>query len=171
LNTPARESVRRLRPTRRREDMYEDRNGLASSMETIKSIAAVIATVIGLIVMVIGLKYTVDIFYFIYDALRTPELLNGMIQDMANSIGGDAFTLNVGKKVFPMANIMALMVYCGGSVALAWVAMGLIRTGARIVSWTSGDREAVKQILHYAFGNAMRPKMQTTEDRVKRKLG
>jgi len=36
---------------------------------------------------------------------------------------------------------------------LAWVAIAIMLTGAKIVSWTSSEKEAIKRILKYTFGS------------------
>ncbi len=128
----------------------------ASGMETFKKITVMAATCIGLLIILIGLKYTVDIFNLIYDALKEPEQLHEILVRLGENIGGDALDVTVGKKTIPISMIMALMVFCGGAVVLAWLAMALMQTGGKIVSWTAGDREAVKKILQYAFGDAMK---------------
>ncbi|MEZ4528804.1 MAG: hypothetical protein R2941_23075 [Desulfobacterales bacterium] len=130
----------------------------SSGMETLKSAAAFAATCIGLIIMLFGLKYSIDIFNLIYDALRDPEKIHEILIRLGENIGGDALDVTIGKKIIPISMIISLMVFCGGSVILAWLAMALMQTGGKIVSWTSGDREAVKKILQYAFGEAMKPK-------------
>ncbi|MGE0085193.1 MAG: hypothetical protein AB7S75_12320 [Desulfococcaceae bacterium] len=127
-------------------------------IETLKSAAAFAATCIGLIIMLFGLKYSIDIFNLIYDALREPEKIHEILIRLGENIGGEALDVTVGKKIIPISMIISLMVFCGGSVILAWLAMALMQTGGKIVSWTSGDREAVKKILQYTFGEAMRPK-------------
>ncbi len=130
----------------------------SSGIETLKSAAAFAATCIGLVIMLFGLKYSIDIFNLIYDALRDPEKIHEILIRLGENIGGEALDVTIGKKIIPISMIISLMVFCGGSVILAWLAMALMQTGGKIVSWTSGDREAVKKILEYTFGEAMRPK-------------
>lgn len=130
-------------------------------VETIKSIISLIATCIGLAIIIIGLKYATDIFRLIFIILESPTYLTGPIQQMAESIGGSAFDLNFGDRAVPLANIMALTVYCGGALLSAWLTLALMHTGAKIVSLTAGDRGAVKKILQSAFGKNQQPKTTT----------
>ena len=55
-------------------------------------------------------------------------------------------------RAVPLARVIAVIVLGGGSLLLAWLALGIMLTGAKIVSWTAGDREAVKKILTHVFG-------------------
>ena len=128
------------------------------AVETVKKIISLIATFIGLAVIIVGLKYSIDIFQLIFTILKSPASLTGPIQQMASSIGGSAFDLKLTDRSIPLANIMALTVYCCGALLSAWLTMALMHTGAKIVSLTAGDRNAVKQLLRSAFGSSQQPK-------------
>jgi len=129
------------------------------AVEIIKKIISLIATCLGLAIIIIGLKYAMDIFQLIFTILKSPVLLTVPIQEMAQSIGGSAFDLKLENRAVPLANIIALTVYCGGALLSAWLTLALMHTGAKIVSLTVGDKNAVKQILQSAFGNS--PQLKT----------
>jgi hypothetical protein len=135
------------------------------AVEIIKKIISLIATCLGLAIILIGLKYAMDMFELIFTILKSPMYLTGPIQQMAESIGGRAFDLKLENRAVPLANIMALMVYCGGALLSAWLTLALMHTGAKIVSLTAGDRSAVKQLLQSAFGNSMQPKTAAENDK------
>jgi hypothetical protein len=137
------------------------------AVETIKKIISLLATFIGLAVIIVGLKYAIDIFQLIFTILKSPASLTGPIQQMASSIGGNAFDLKLTDRTVPLANIIALMVYCGGALLSAFLTLALMHTGAKIVSLTAGDRSAVKQLLQSAFGSSMQPKETVKEDDIK----
>ena len=137
------------------------------AVETIKKIISLIATFIGLAVIIVGLKYAIDIFQLIFTILKSPASLTGPIQQMASSIGGSAFDLKLPDRTVPLANIMALIVYCGGALLSAFLTLALMHTGAKIVSLTAGDRSAVKQLLQNAFGSSLQPKETAKEDDIK----
>ncbi len=138
-----------------------------SAVETIKKIISLLATFIGLAVIIVGLKYAIDIFQLIFTILKSPASLTGPIQQMASSIGGSAFDLKLPDRTVPLANILALMVYCGGAFLSAFLTLALMHTGAKIVSLTAGDRSAVKQLLQSAFGNSMQTKDTAKDDDIK----
>lgn len=122
------------------------------SVETVKNIASLVATCIGLAIIVIGLRYTMEIFQLVFTILKSPAYLAGVIQEMADSIGGSAFDLRLDGRTVPLANIMALTVYCCGAFLVAWLTLAMMHTGAKIVSLTAGDRSAVKHLIRSAMG-------------------
>jgi hypothetical protein len=137
------------------------------AVEIIKKIISLLATCIGLAIIIIGLKYATDIFQLIFTIVKSPEHLTDPIQQMAKSIGGSAFDLKLEGRAVPLANIMALMVYCGGALLSAWLTLALMHTGAKIVSLTAGDRSAVKQLLRSAFGSSLPSKTAAEENDIK----
>lgn len=127
-------------------------------VDTAKKIIGCIATCIGLVVIVIGLKYAIDIFQLIFAMLKTPSALTDPVQQLAATFGGNAFDIKLPDRTLPLAKIIALIIYCCGALLSAFLTMALMQTGAKIVSLTAGDRSAVKQLLQSAFGNRARPK-------------
>ena len=127
------------------------------AVETVKSIVSLVATCIGLAIIIIGLRYTMEIFQLVFTILKSPAYLAGVIQEMADSIGGSAFDLRLDGRVVPLANIMALTVYCCGAFLIAWLTLAMMHTGAKIVSLTSGDRTAVKDLLQGVLGRLAPP--------------
>ncbi|MGD9947361.1 MAG: hypothetical protein AB7U29_02650 [Desulfobulbus sp.] len=139
--------------------MYrENRESSVSVVEILKLIISCLATCIGLIVIVIGLKYAMDVFQLVFTLLHSPFSLAEPIQQLAASFGGNAFDINLSDRTVPLAKIIALVVYCFGVFTCAFLTMALMQTGAKIVSLTTGDRSAVKQLLQSAFGRRLQPK-------------
>jgi hypothetical protein len=134
--------------------MANKENASVSVVETAKSVVSLIATCLGLAIIIIGLRYAVEVFQLVFTILESPAYLTGVIQEMARSIGGQAFDLVLDGRAVPLANIMALTVYCCGAFLIAWLTLGLMHTGAKIVSLTAGDRSAVKHLLQSAFGKS-----------------
>jgi hypothetical protein len=140
---------------------------LAPAVETIKTIISLIATCIGLAIIIIGLKYAMDIFQLIFTILKSPTYLTDPIQQITEIIGGSASDRRLeGGTVF-LAKIVALTVYCCGALLCAWLTLALMHTGAKIVSLNIGDRNAVKKLLQSAFGKSLQPKATVKEDDVK----
>ena len=88
---------------------------------------------------------------------------------MASSFGGSAFDLKLSDRTVPLANIMALMLYCCGALLSAFLTLALMHTGAKIVSLTAGDRSAVKQLLQSAFGSSLQPKAAADDQERKKR--
>jgi len=127
-------------------------------VEIIKGVVSLIATCIGLAIIIIGLKYTMEIFQLIFSILQSPSHLTEPIRQLADSIGGSVFDIKLEDRAIPMANLIALAVYCGGGLLSAWLTLAIMQTGAKIVALTAGDRSAVTRILKTAFGKRMEPK-------------
>jgi hypothetical protein len=127
-------------------------------VEIIKSVISLIATCVGLAIIIIGLKYTMEIFQLIFSILQSPSNLTEPIRQLAESIGGNVFDITLEDRAIPMANLIALTVYCGGGLVSGWLTLAIMQTGAKIVSLTAGDRSAVTRILKTAFGKRMEPK-------------
>ena len=47
----------------------------------------------------------------------------------------------------------------GRGFMLTWIALGFIIAGAKVISWTLSDREAVKKLLVHAFGSTRKPQV------------
>lgn len=136
-------------------------------VETIKNFISLIATCIGLAIIVIGLKYTMDIFLLIFSILKTPTLLQEPIRQIAEIIGGVAFDRKLEGGTMFLANIIALTIYCCGALVCAWLTLALMQTGAKIVSLNLGDQHAVKKILQSAFGKSSQPKVSNREEQLR----
>ncbi len=134
-------------------------DNLKTKIEMIKIVTGIVAMLVGLIVIICGLKYSIDIFSYLFGAIKDPQKLEETLELWSVTLGGEAFSLSFGKKVIPLSMIMSTMVLGGGVLILAWLALAMMQTGAKIVSLTmGGDRSAVKNILQHAYGNSPRSK-------------
>ena len=138
----------------------------SSVVEIIRNIISLLATCVGLVVIIIGLKYAMDIFQLIFSILKSPTYLTDPIQQMAGVIGGSALELSWEGRAAFLANLLALVVYFCGILLCAWLTLALMSTGAKIISLTAGDRSAVKKLLQGAFGNSMQSKAATGKDNI-----
>ena len=145
--------------------MLFNTEGSSPILDSVKLIISLAATCLGLAVIIIGLKYATDIFQLIFTMLKSPTVLTEPIQQMAESIGGSAFDIRLKDRSVPLANLMALTVYCCGALLSAWLTLALMHTGAKIVALTAGDRTAVKHLLQSAFSNNPQPKAEMENQR------
>ena len=133
-------------------------------LEICKRIVQILATCLGLVIIVIGLYYAVEVFRFILSMLKSPSILTVPVQELADSFGGRAYDLKLTDRTIPLANLIALTVYCCGVLAAAFLTMAFMQTGAKIVSLTVGDRIAVKQLLQDAFRGRAQAREQADDD-------
>lgn len=132
-------------------------------IEMLKALVSLLATLIGLAVIIIGLIYAIEIFQLIFSFLRSPASLAEPVQQLATSFGGNTYDLKLTDRTIPLAKIIALVIYCSGVLLSAFLTMALMQTGAKLVSLTAGDRAAVKQLLQSAFGRRAQPKESATK--------
>lgn len=136
-----------------------------SGVEIAKKIVSLVTTFIGLAVILIGLRYALEMFGLIFGLLKNPEGLMLPVQQLARSIGGSAFDLRLSDRSVPLANIMALVAYGFGAVLCAWLTLAMMHTGARIVSLALGDKETIRQLLLGFAGGLRAARDRETERR------
>jgi hypothetical protein len=117
----------------------------------------------GLITMATGLVYAVKIFTLILGALKSPEGVQVLIAQWAVALGGDQLNIALTDSTLPGAKLLAVSSLGMLVAILSWISVALITTGGKILSWTLGDKEAIRKILAYAFGPARKPAMRRPE--------
>jgi hypothetical protein len=125
-------------------------------------VARLIATGLGIITIVVGLYCSTRIFFGILGVLNSPEGFQAVYQQWVNAVGGKELDIRIDEDPFPVANLVAILVLGVGSLVLAWIALAIMLTGAKIVTWTSSDRQAIKKILKEAFGSGGPPRYDGT---------
>lgn len=113
-----------------------------------------VCAVLGIIAIVIGLVYAVRVFGWVHTALLNPSGFQERLVLWSAAVGGEKLDVVTGDTVYHAANFMAILVLGGGTVILAWIAMGLIVGGGKIVAWTVSERDAIRRILVQALGAA-----------------
>lgn len=131
---------------------------IEQALETIKKIISLVATCVGLVIIIIGLKYAMDIFQLIFVILKSPSYMTDPVQQITEIISGRVSDHKFDGGPISLTKIMAMTVYCCGVLLSAWLSMALMHAGAKIVSLNVGDRSAVKKLLQSAFGKRMQPK-------------
>lgn len=126
-------------------------------LQTFLDAMRILATVLGMILMVIGLIYVSKLFYGIYNALQDPEAFGPLLEQWAQVMGGEDLSLITPQKEYDVSRLVAIVVLGGGAYVLIRLALGLLTAGAKIISITAGDRAAVKKILTTAFGPQAKP--------------
>jgi len=135
----------------------EDRGGGAGIHEAMGSVVRMLASGLGIVAIVIGLYFATKIFLGVYDAVKSPEDFQALFAQWVDAVGGKQLDVKLESGTFPLAHVLATAVLGLATMVLAWIATGIMLTGAKIVSWTSSEREAVKRILKYTFGSGKAP--------------
>jgi hypothetical protein len=128
----------------------------AASVEKLRDALRVIATLIGVIAIVVGFFFAMRLFGSLYSGLTEPEKVNSTIDRWEWTLGGRELDLVIEGKHYPLARPLAIALVGGGTIVLVWIVLGIMVTGAKIVSVTASDMEAIKRILRHAFGAEMK---------------
>lgn len=128
----------------------------AASVEKLRDALRVIATLIGVIAIVVGLFFAIRLFGALYSGLAKPEKFDSTIDKWEMTLGGEDMDLIIEGRNYPFARPLAIALLGGGTFLLVWIVLGIMITGAKIVSVTTSDMEAIKRILRHAFGAEMK---------------
>jgi len=140
-------------------DNYNKNDENASlSMQPFFQFFRIASSAMGLIIIVYGFLWSKGLFELTYQAIKNPEFLQNHIIKWINLLSLESMNNLAQGGEITIAPLIAIILMGLGLIILVKIAMGIILIGAKIVLWTSSDREAVKQILIYAFGKG---KMRT----------
>lgn len=114
-----------------------------------------IATLTGILTILIGLWLAVKLFGAIAQGLQSPDAFKATFQQWTAVLGGDQLKVKLGEQELVIGPTLAVGAVGMGLSLLTWLSLGIMLTGAKIVSWTSGDREAVKRVLQHALGGRL----------------
>jgi len=123
------------------------------TLENVLVILRLLAAGLGVAAVAIGLFFAVKVFCAVFATLQEPEHFRPLLEEWTTVLGKEDLDLVIGEDTLPLARILATLVLGGGTVALTWIALGLVGAGAKVVSWTTSDREAIKRILRETFGS------------------
>lgn len=140
----------------RREDRPDPGDLPVGEVDTLAALGRIIrfgVTLFGVGVMLLGGFLAASLFFELSVALREPEKLQDVVQKWGEVAGGDALSLPTpdADKPLPLARPAGMCALGFAALLLAYLAMGILTCGARIVVWTTDDRKAVKDILDYAW--------------------
>ena len=124
------------------------------TLHSLLQIIRAIAAILGVIAIGIGLVYTTRVFDAVFTALHAPGAFQAHLDKWMLAVGGEQLDIVIAGTTYHGARSIAIMVLGSGATILAWISMGLVLAGAKTVSWTLSDREAVKKLLVHAFGPA-----------------
>ncbi len=134
----------------------QNQDNSPSTVQSLKAFISLAASIAGIVIMLYGFKLCIDIFTLIYGALTEPEQIASVINQWAQTPALKSLTFTLGERTFSMAHISAIIIGGGCALLLGWLAISIMQTGGRIISWTSNEEEAIKKILKSAFGPGMK---------------
>lgn len=114
------------------------------------------ASVVGIVTILIGLWLALKLFGAVAEGLRSPDAFSETWKQWAAVVGGDGLKLKIGEEEVAFAPAASVAAVGMGLCLLTWLSLGVMLTGAKIVAWASGEREAVKRVLQHALGGKSR---------------
>lgn len=127
--------------------------GSSESFSTmLESGVRMLASLLGIVIIIVGLFLTLKTFSLLYDGLTDPNGFAPILQQLRDAIGGDKAKIQVNGQELQLAPMLAVFTLGTGMFVLTWLSLGVMLTGAKIISWMSGEREAIKRILRHSLG-------------------
>jgi len=123
----------------------------------LRELLRVIAAVLGIIAIAAGLYLSITLFVTVKDGLKDPESVAPTIARWARLLAEEDATFEFAGGEHPAGTALAVAVVGGGALLLMWIAVGLLSAGARVVSRTISDIEAVKKLAAEIMRSSGRP--------------
>lgn len=132
----------------------QNKDGALMNPQPLLQFIRALAAILGLISIIIGLTYATRMFSLGLETLRSPEIFQVHLDKWAEAVGGEDLNVMIEGTTLDVARGVALLILGGGATILAWISLAFISIGAKTVSWTLSDHEAIKKMLIHAFGVA-----------------
>lgn len=139
----------------RERPLNEDDGGI--SMQSVMQGVRVAGALLGMLAIILGLVYATRVFDLVLNTLFDPAAFGVHLDKWVEALGGEQLDLTLGDQTFRGSRYTAVTILGSGVVILTWIALGFIIAGAKVISWTLSDREAVKKLLVHAFGSTRKP--------------
>jgi hypothetical protein len=117
---------------------------------------------VGVIAILIGVVYAGHLLSLIRTLLSSTEETS-LIANFAELLGGAELVAPTVHGPVPLAMPLAVLFFIVGLLIFGWLALGLIITGAKVVSYCLTDRKSIKELLTYAFGPKAKPEELISE--------
>ena len=124
----------------------------AFSTGMIESNLRLCARLFGLAALAGGLWAVWQLFREVQFRLRDPGTFGAMLREWVTAIDGPHMTVQHQGVEVSLAPFVVVLTLGGATFLLGWLAISLMVTGAKIIYWTSSEREAVKRILEHTLG-------------------
>ena len=125
----------------------QEESGRSFNVQTVQQMIRAAGAVLGLVVIIIGIVYATRIFSMVSAALHNPGGFEAVLKSWVAAVGGDRLDFVVPDiTTYHAANLVALAVMGVGTMILAWMSIGLILVGAKVLSWSLSDRIPEKSL-------------------------
>jgi hypothetical protein len=139
----------------------ERRDDSGLGLQLFKQIIQICGGVVGVIAMVVGLVYAAKMLKLLLEALSAAAEGTHPVMSLAEMLGGPELVWPTEFGAVPLAVPFAIVLLVAALVVVGWLSLGLILTGAKVLTFCLGDREAMKELLAYALGLKKTPDGKT----------
>ena len=121
----------------------------SSSLPPISFVAVgrTLAGAVGVGILGTGLWLTIKVFFVIFGALKDPQGARPVVEEWAQTLGGDGLMVEIAGTSLDVAKVLAAVLVGGAAFLLAFLALRIMVAGAKILQWVVSDRAALKRIL------------------------
>jgi len=126
------------------------------SIQSVLGAIRALTAVLGIVLILVGIVFVMRMFSVIFNNVQNPEAGGALIADWAEVLGGERLNVPLPEGVFEVAPLAAALVVGMGGLVLAWISIGIVIAGAKLVSWRVTDREAMKRMLRTVMGKKRR---------------
>jgi hypothetical protein len=113
----------------------------ASPMDLVIAAARIMALLAGVVLILVGAIYAVQVFFSVGGLLKDPAQLGAPVKRVEEVISADKLTMNVGGEQVEPGGTISLCLLLLWYMFWAWIPLALIAAGGRLVAAGSRLRE------------------------------
>jgi hypothetical protein len=115
-----------------------------SPMDLLLGGARILTLMAGVVLILVGVVYAVQVFLTVGSLLKNPTGLEGPVKAMEKVISAEQMALNINGQAIPFGGAVALLLMFLWYVFWAWIPLAIIAAGGRLVSAGTQMRESRK---------------------------
>ncbi len=127
-----------------------------SPLELVMAGARIFTLVAGLLLILVGSVYAVEVFWSVGSLLKDPAGLEGPVKSFEKIISAENLALPLNGQPVQFGGAIALSLLFVWYAFWAWIPLALIGAGGRLVAACSQMREGLEQAEYVAIGLIVR---------------
>lgn len=112
-----------------------------SPMELVIGAARIMVLLAGVVLILVGAYYAVQVFFTVGGLLRDPAGLDAPVKRLAEVISADKLAFNAGGQQVEPGGTLALCLLLVWNIFWAWIPLAIIAAGGRLVAAGSRLRD------------------------------
>ena len=118
----------------------------ASPLDVIMTGARLLTVFAGVILILAGVVYAVQVFQAVGGLLRDPAGLQAPVETMAKIIGAEKLEININGQPLAIGGVVSLLLMFLWYAFWAWIPLAIIAAGGRLVAAASQLRDARNRV-------------------------